>query len=200
MNAAILASGPSMTAEQAESVRGLTTFAINTTYRLAPWANYLYACDGTWWDHHINDVRKVFHGEQWTQEKLAADKYGLKHIASKKGVGLCRQPGLIYQGGGATGPGNSGYQAINLAYHFGAKRIILLGFDMKAGQKTHWHERHVVHRDSPYLTWVIHFRDLAKDLQREGVEVLNATPDSALDCFPKVTIDEALDACALHAA
>ena len=36
--------------------------------------------------------------------------------------------------------GSDGYQAINLAFHFGVKRIVLLGYDMKFGAdgQVHW--------------------------------------------------------------
>ena len=40
--------------------------------------------------------------------------------------------------------GNSGAGAINLAYHFGARRILLVGMDMKPGPngEKHWHPDH----------------------------------------------------------
>ena len=47
-----IASGPSLTQDQVDQVKGLNTIAINDAYKLAPWANILYACDYQWWDWH----------------------------------------------------------------------------------------------------------------------------------------------------
>lgn len=91
---------------------------------------------------------------------------------------------------------NSGYQAINLAYLFGAKKIILLGFDMKRGPngETHHHGNHpgVLNRSLPIHTWLKKFPKLAFDLKTEGVEVINSTRDTSLECFNKINLEVAL--------
>lgn len=96
---------------------------------------------------------------------------------------MSRDPELIYTGG------NSGYQAINLAWHFGAARILLLGYDMRPG---HWHGKHPrpLSNYSPYEEWVRRFRLLAGDLD---IPVVNCTPGSALDAFPMASLEMALD-------
>lgn len=186
----IFASGPSLTAEQCEAVRDRgRTIAINTTFRLAPWADVLYACDGLWWDQYIEEVRESFKGQLWTLDAEAKRKHGVNRIESRPAPGLGKQKGVIHQGQ------NSGYQAINLAYQARAKRIILLGFDMKSqGKKKHWHGDHPgrLNHPLPYATWIKAFEKLAADLKAEKVEVLNATPGSALTCFPQVSLDECL--------
>lgn len=88
--------------------------------------------------------------------------------------------------------GNSGYQAINLAFLFGAKRIILLGYDMqKTDGKSHWHGDHPgsLRKESALASWVQRFDSLASDLKYYGVEVLNASRETALKCFERVDID-----------
>lgn len=91
---------------------------------------------------------------------------------------------------------NSGYQAINLAYLFGAKKIILLGFDCKRGPKneSHHHGDHPgpLNKDMPIHTWRKAFPQLSADLKAEGVEVVNATRDTALECFNKIKLEVAL--------
>src|SRR5690349_21512799 len=64
---AILASGPSMTPKIADLVADWKSkagnrkvIAINTTFKLAPWADVLFACDLPWWNHYIEEVRKTF--------------------------------------------------------------------------------------------------------------------------------------------
>lgn len=203
----IIASGPSLTEAQCEYVRdwresgGGKVIAINTTHRRAPWADVLYACDGGWWKYHNAEVRRTFKGELWTQDEAAAKAYGLHCIRSVRGVGLSRDLKEVYQGGGIRGAGNSGYQAINLAYHWGVKRIVLLGYDMKLGDHglKNWHEPHVLTVVSPYESWVINYKPLAIDLGTE-VEVVNATADTALTCFRRDTIERALGARTVLAA
>lgn len=86
---------------------------------------------------------------------------------------------------------NSGYQAINLAYLFGAKRIILLGYDMHAIGPRHFFGEHPgsLSSGSDYADWIPRFNQLAADLKSEGVEVINCTRSTALHCFPELSID-----------
>jgi hypothetical protein len=88
--------------------------------------------------------------------------------------------------------GNSGYQAINLAYLWGAKRIVLLGFDCKdVDDKAHWFGQHPegLTQIQPYQLWLNHFPAIAKDLAARGVEVINCYMDSAIQCFKKAEIE-----------
>lgn len=96
----------------------------------------------------------------------------------------------------ATG-GNSGGGAMLLAKWFGARRIILLGYDCKAGQdgKRHWHGAHTTRRAklSDAGSMDKFPRQFAKIARRfDGIEVLNASRDTALDIWPRVTLEEAL--------
>lgn len=183
MDFAIFASGPSLTQEDCERFRGWETICINSTFRLTPWADLLYACDEWWWDQNIADVNVGFHGERWTQSAEAARKYGLGYIRSERKPGLGRE--CIHQGA------NSGYQAINLAYLRGATRIVLLGFDMnKHRGRTHWHDPHRVGDSHPYDLWRELMAPLAEDLKAAGVEVLNASRRTDLTCFPRVNASD----------
>lgn len=129
-----------------------------------------------------------FKGELWTQDVEAASNYGLNRVEGMKADGLGKDK--IHYGA------NGGYQAINLAYLFGAKKIILLGFDMKRGEhrKSHWHGEHPggLNKEMPIKTWLKNFPKLASDLKAEGVEVINSTRDTALECFNKINLEEAL--------
>lgn len=185
----ILASGPSLTPEQCDAVRAWhdcspdqcserRAIAVNTTFRRAPWADVLYACDATWWRVYHAEVEQVFHGEHWSQDEEATRDFGVHRIESRALPGLSKTPGVIHQGA------NSGYQAVGLAVQAGAKKIILLGFDM-AG--THWHGRYEngLPNTAPHVfqSWITHFNGLAADLLAADVEVVNCTPGSAIGCF-----------------
>ncbi len=116
----------------------------------------------------------------------------VRYIKSKVGQGLSFDRSVIHQGS------NSGYQAINLACHLGAKRIILLGYDMQFGPEgqTHHHGDHPKGMNNPaeglFKTWIERFATIVPDLERAGVEIINCTPDSALKCFPMAKLEEVL--------
>lgn len=83
--------------------------------------------------------------------------------------------------------GNSGYQAINMAYLLGATKIILLGYNMsKPGGKNHFFGDHPkgLHNGN-YEAYAKNFDRLAEDLSQEGVEVINCTPNSKLTQFQR---------------
>lgn len=97
--------------------------------------------------------------------------------------------------GRICGGNNSGFQAINLAYHFGARRIILLGYDMQfTGGKTHWHGDHPkgLANPSEFSRFLQHFPALAAGCKQAGVEVINCTRQTALEAFPRADLHEAL--------
>lgn len=147
----------------------------------------LYACDGAWWDVHIAAVRRSFGGECWTQDSEAAKRHALRYVRGVGKPGLGRQD--IHWGA------SSGYQAINLAYLWGARRILLLGFDCQmTGGKRHWFGNHPqqLTQEQPFDGWKRHFDNLARDLKAEGVEVINCSRQTALACFAKKPIDECL--------
>lgn len=137
---------------------------------------------------YIEEVRRSFLGDCWTQDLNSSNRYNLSYVAAIKAPGLGKEK-VIHTGE------NGGYQAMNLAYLLGASKIILLGMDMQMTNKeSHWHGEHpgVLNRDSPYSKWVKNFDSLARDLYAAGVEVINATRTTALNCFKKVKLEDAL--------
>lgn len=145
----------------------------------------MYACDGSWWKVYYDEVMESFPGQKWTQDESWGKSPGMCHIKSRKSPGLSVDPKLIHSGG------NSGYQALNLVYHFGASRILLMGYDMRGG---HWHGNHPspLKKGSPYHDWVGRFDQMASDLSDRGVEVINCSLDSALECFSKMRAEDAI--------
>lgn len=190
---AIAASGPSLIGSQCDHAgeAGARVIAVNSSFGLVDSADVIYAGDFMWWKHnHAAAYLETKYGTQlWTCDSAASERWGINRI---KGV---NRPGLgkhnIHMNG------NSGAQAINLAYLFGCRRILLLGFDMKLGPKgeSHWHGDHpkeMMSGKGLFEEWIHKFGPLAKDLKEAGCEVINCTPDSALKCFPMSTIEEEL--------
>lgn len=198
---AVLASGPSMTREQAELVRGkCRVIAVSNqgidnevdgvlVPAFAPWADILYSADSKWWRcYHKRALQ--FAGRKVTIKATLpwAEVFSLQQ--SFEYAAYDPRPTHLVSGG------NSGYQALHLAIHTGAKRILLLGFDMKEGlnRRRHWFGNHPDKLNSRgnFAGWLRAFEKLAKVLETMDIEVLNCTPDTALRCFRRVSLEVAL--------
>jgi hypothetical protein len=190
-----------MTREDAEYVRGkcrviaVNNQGIDTVHSetkelvpaFAPWADVLYAADTKWWQDYA-PRSLAFAGLKVT----IRDAYGMTGVntlrISTEQVFDPKPTHLV------TG-GNSGYQAVHLAAHFGAKRILLLGFDMKMnGKQRHWFGNHPGRLNSPgnYPQWVRSFGRLATALKGKGIQVINCSTTSALDCFLKAPLRDSI--------
>lgn len=171
--AVCIASGPSLTKEDAEATRGLTTVVANRSFELAPWADYLIAMDAKFWQVYadkLNDFR------------------GRRISAGRLVTGTEQMKGFRFR--------NSGANAIGFAIGLGAKRVLLLGYDCKAGARKHWHEDHPapLHNCGGLITgrWLRDFDEVAGYAKCRGVEVVNCSRDTALRCFMRATLAEAL--------
>lgn len=90
---------------------------------------------------------------------------------------------------------NSGAAAINLAYLFGAKKILLLGYDMRTVEgKNNFHDFHKRGSDfkPKFEEFLRRFRYVAEGVKQAGIEVINCTPGSSLPYFPIMSLKEAL--------
>ena len=92
---------------------------------------------------------------------------------------------------------NTGSNAINLALILGAKRVYLLGFDMKLldNTKPNWHDKLIdklcTFNAKLYKRFNAGFQMVASCLPRvfPGREIFNVTNDSDLDAFPKISLN-----------
>lgn len=155
---------------------------------MAPWADVLYACDFEWWSK--NDGVTKFGGLKISNdEKIAPAEWRLRqvHLVRADDSLLINKFGEIGWGG------NSGFHALNLAVQFGAKRIVLVGFDMRVDNGVHWHGKHGggLHNPTSANTnrWRRAIDATAPLLDEIGVEVLNASPVSALENFKKIDFE-----------
>jgi len=191
---AIIACGSSVQASDINQLEGRArVIVVNDSWRLCPWADVLYAADQRWWKHHQYVL--TFKGERWTQQQGTVDwpeeakLAGIQVIHSVNNPGISFDPQQIHTGM------NSGFQALNLAVLWGATRILLLGVDMAIlDGKRHWFGDHPrgLHRNSPYASFSKAFILAAPQLKRAGIEVINCSLRSTLNCFPKMTIAETL--------
>ena len=183
----IAASGPSQRAEDLHLARcgGAEVIAINETWRLAPWAGWLYGYDPDWWRLR-GPARAAFHGVRIVGAG-PAEGCALQQVQ--------RGAGLVWDAGALGDGGSSAFQAVNLAAAAGARRIVLTGVDCRA-PADHWHGLHAapLRRASHAAArrWIAAFDAAAPELAARGIEVVNATRETALQCFPRADITEAV--------
>ena len=179
--------GPSLTAGDVDRVEGKArVVAVNDAHRLPPWADVLYGCDRKWWRWHGGVPE--FPGLKVSLEETG--EADIKLLGNSGELGFDPDRRRLRTGA------NGGYQAIHLAVHLGARRIVLLGYDMKPAPdgRTHWFGEHPVATKPSVFAAVMlpKFPTLKAALDRLGVEVVNATPDSALTIWPTHRLDEVL--------
>lgn len=195
-----MATGPSLTASDASALANrrnspaddFRVVAVSDAYRLLPEADLLYSCDERWWSAHAGVPG--FAGERWTQSKNrgleCAARFGLRVVDSEATSVPSDDPARIAQGS------NSGFQAVNLAALAGARRIILVGFDMSspAGRK-HFFGDHAGAMNVPpaFSLFIRAFNDAAPVYAARGVEIINASRSTALSCFPRQTLEKVLE-------
>lgn len=192
--AVICASGPSQNREDIERCKGKARIVcINETWRLAPWADGLYACDHRWWKLR-GPKADEFAGIRW--QGHIGNREGLWAGTIWGGV-LAGHNQMIWDGRRIGAGGNSGFQALNLVARTGVRRVILLGYDMGHAGRSHWHGEHGAGLSNPASSFLGRCAQIldrsAQDLAFRKVEVVNASRESRLQRFRRVSIDEALE-------
>lgn len=190
-NCAIVASGQSAKASVVEKLKGaMPVLAVKQGVDLCPWADAVYGCDAPWWRYRLglpkfNGLKLRWAGNDCNDY---SDVLGITIKDKQLDRILVDEPGVIGSGR------NSGFQALNIAVQFGAKRIILIGFDM---QGEHFYGRNnwaMANNPSVwnFPRWISAFNTAAGDLKAMGVEVANCSMQSALTCFQKTSVEQAL--------
>ena len=186
---------------------------INNAYQLGAWIDILFFGDWTWFESHMKQLRSckgllVSCSGRLPEHQQSRDAARVKYVKKAEDIktGGKKKVGLTSAKRQVVWNYNSGAAAINLAVHFGAVKSVLVGFDMqpgrvggKDGDVTHWHGAHFEkHKGDvskirpPFHRHLSCFPAIKKDADAMGVTIYNMSPDSAIDCFPKITLEEAL--------
>lgn len=153
--------------------------AINQAVKLRPDADVLFWADDGWLLAHEDLVRS--HRGRWriSRRPPVPPRKDIHVVERTQPSGPNQTRGLGKRGVGGQCSGGS---AINLAYLFGAAEIVLWGYDMGGD---HWHRDYRRETGAGlYQQFIRHIEAMAPALEREGVRVWNASPSSALTCFP----------------
>lgn len=162
---------------------------VNRVIDYVPRSNYWITIDMAWnWQGQLNKNPRCHYFAGIPVEKL--EKY--RDIEVHK---LLRVPYFAENKNEITG-GNSAFAALNLAYHFKAKQVLMLGVD--ACNNGHWHpdngelfnycekSQHAM-KNMPAL-----FKRAVEKFQAKSATVINGSLISMIDCFPKLQINDAL--------
>ena len=124
--------------------------------------------DAPWWEAYGDEVQRDFIGARYSNNpvKYAQHLQNFKHYS------------------------NSGAACVSLAVAGGASKVVMLGYDCQhTGGKAHWHGDHPRGMTNARGTdkWPEKFAELAADAT--GVEIINCSRVTALDCFPRGTLE-----------
>lgn len=125
----------------------------------------------------------------WTIARPVASQFKIDYVAGVNATGLAIGKRHINTGL------NSGYQAIGLAYLWGASRVLLLGYDFqRTSGRVHWHPDHPrkLGNGGRFPAWCVEMNALATDAKRENLEIVNCSRQTALKCFRRSTIQAEL--------
>lgn len=125
----------------------------------------------TWWERYYEDARLKFKGKLFSPNKFQKVKQ------------VDIDPHRV-----------SGVGAIKLAIHYGAKRVVLLGYDCQyTGGKKHWHGNHPAGLGNAVSIqhWPMRFAQFVNKMSKD-VTVINASRQTALQCFERMDLEQAL--------
>jgi hypothetical protein len=204
--AVIIGTGPSVTDKQLALVElsDLPVYGVNNVIFSYSGLNVFTACNIEWWNYYGNDWRvKASPADKWTWDQATAEKYGVKHIKGRWADSFSTDPGFIHYGHSA------GYQILNLAYHYGVREFVLIGYDMRykegyqrdkkiPGQGRHYFGEYPkplqhwpkVGQNGEFTGLLNVYRKI--NTRALGIRIINCSPGTALDFFETAELSEVL--------
>lgn len=174
--------------------------AINVAFMLGDWVDIVFFGDSEFY-HIFNKQLQEFEGLRVTCSKIGQNSHLVKYLEKDSS----KEYGITLDKKKVVWNFNSGVAAINLAIHTGARRILLLGFDMKVRNgKKHWHneynlgvlskEKDLINQSLIFDRYRKSFKYIKEDLERYNlkVEILNVNYENTIEEFKTVSLKEVL--------
>jgi hypothetical protein len=174
---------------------------VNAAFLLGSWIDVMCWGDGSFYWKNKDEILK-FRGLKISvnpnTQPGRPGVYDSKFVQRDGNMpfGISKKPNMV------SWNKHTGGAAINLAYHFGVKKIFLLGFDMVTDPKTdhqHWHSHYSTGtkprkpNQLPFGKHLSSFKPIKTCAQNAGIAIYNVSMGSAIVEFPKVTLEEALN-------
>lgn len=165
--------GPSVTNDQIETVKKLNAkvVAVNSSWKIAPFCDVIYAADGAWWNAYGSEVNVS--AERWTCSENAA-----KHHK-------------INRHGRFTSALNSGLRAIQFCLNRNAERVLLIGYDCSVKNGVHHYGPHTKTGNPTDINcrkWQKQFESLDLDKSK----VINCSAYTELTTFKRGNLEDFL--------
>ncbi|KKN41997.1 hypothetical protein LCGC14_0717570 [marine sediment metagenome] len=194
----IIGGGPSLKGFDFSPIHDQKVIGTNDAFLLGPWVDACWFGDNRWHDWNHEKLRN-FGGLKATCAPRIKDRAGIQFFKRTNTDGLEKKEGVV---GWNRCTGSS---AINYAYHLGARKVVLLGYDM-SGDKDgnyNWHNHHKRRgqKSNPWGRFLECFPAIKEDALKLGLEIVNAGPVYGIkhvvdaveqDVFPCMTLEEAL--------
>lgn len=187
----IIGGGPSVLGQPVERLEGRRVMVVNTSFRIAPWADYLVFSDTKWWDEYRSEVKRVFRGEVINvSPKPYPDCEQLRMRRCPNVCHMTTERDLIMVQ----------YTSMSPALMIGARlvgngRIVTVGVDQQNGPDGRMHH----HAAYPWRI-VMAWNEQSKELQACSAmimtwglsQIINASPGSAFKQWPITSLTEYL--------
>lgn len=192
-NVFVIGGGPSLRNFDPVDLEGQNIIVTNEAFSMIPDAKALVFVDIGWWQKRKKEVLETFKGKIIGRGPYQSmyKRDDLINVAFRQGDQWSEDPRQL-------AGRNSGLAATNAAILMGAKRVFLLGFDMKPIEdRNNYHKLHPtsvgrnLHRYTTYF--LPEFLQASKRCETLGHIIINCTPDSALTCFPERTLEWVLN-------
>lgn len=207
----VVCSGPSARLAPLHLAQGRArVVVVNESWRLAPWADACYSCDWPWWAHR-GPTPDQFPGDRVsgrqpsdsearhqldaTQREFMAGLLSLPVFGGER-----HKPPILPMDGPVTGGSMSGFQVVGRLAQARVARILLVGVDCIEDQgRKHWHGPHAHPNGSNpapsrIRAWIAQWTRAAPELKSLGIEVVNCSMESGVECFTKQKLKSALGA------
>ena len=199
----LLGGSPSMRSLDFDLIKDDLTIGINKAFIKFP-TTINYAMDMGFFDKityaQSNNSKSVELNQQWLNYKgikLFLNRPKFKLDSSIYVVTDTQEKVLSFDlAKGIVGGNNSGFGALMLAIALGATKIGLLGYSMKVDKthkRTHWHDGYEGQKFETMQSKLDKFKDYfiswASLIESAGIKVVNLDPNSALECFPKESLE-----------
>ncbi|MBA7636651.1 hypothetical protein ES703_44272 [subsurface metagenome] len=175
----VVGSGESLLEFDFELLRGKNVIAINDMiFRKIPFAQVLVAMDPGWFKRNKKELEN-FKGIRLTRCGKGRPEWNY-FIDEGKSEDLCA----------LRKTGNSGFYALAAALKLGASKVYLLGFDITWKKQPYCYDstreeireyKRSMHFKDAHLRYFEYYKDF---------NIINASPDSAITCFPKCELTE----------
>lgn len=200
---AIVGAGPSLAGIDYERFRGpWRVLAVASALWRIPWADAAYDQDSVWLRVHEARLRAVKRTTLYLCWPPSQSRHECPQIDNAIWIEGQRGDGSVSTRPDRVEVGfTSGQGSLSIACLKRARRVVLFGFDYREhGRQQHAHnEDYPWHLppgmlDRQWPVWARKFDMARPSLDRAGVRVLNASPDSAIAAFDRCSIEDGLRA------